>query len=175
MARLFVAVWLPEEVTEHLRSLRRKDQRGIRFLPPEHWHITLRFLGETDEPSAAGALDALERPSPPSPVARLGPAVDAMGERALVIPVHGLDELAKSVGRATRHLGELPRRTFVGHITLARCARGARMPTTLGSLFHDEFAVTEIALVLSRLEPSGARYETIATWPLGPPTTHVRQ
>ena len=60
MARLFIAVWPPEEVVEHLRSLRRKDQRGVRFIPPENWHVTLRFLGEADEREVAAALDELD-------------------------------------------------------------------------------------------------------------------
>ena len=166
MARLFVAVWPPEEVVEHVRSLRRKDQRGIRFVPPENWHVTLRFLGEADERETQAALDELDTRSLASTVARVGPAVDLMGGRALVIPVAGLDELARSVDRATVHLGEPPRKRFVGHLTLARCARGARMPAVLGSLFDDEFPVTSIALVESRLGPAGARYETLATWPV---------
>ena len=40
------------------------------------------------------------------------------------------------------------------------------MPAVLGSLFDDEFPVTSIALVESRLGPAGARYETLATWPV---------
>ncbi len=163
MARLFLAVWPPEEVIEHLRSLRRKDQRGIRFVPPDNWHITLRFLGEVGERDAIAALDAVDTELLPAPVARLGPSVDVMGERALVVPVAGLADLARAVERTTRHLGEPPRKRFVGHLTLARCARGARMPETLGTVFDDQFPVTEIALVQSRLEPAGARYETIAT------------
>jgi len=166
MARLFVAVWPPDEVVEHIRSLRRKDQRGIRFVPPENWHTTLRFLGEAAEHEVVAALDEFDRGDPPPTVARLGPAVDVMGGRALVIPVAGLDELARSVERATKHLGEPPRKRFVGHLTLARCARGARMPEVLGAPFADEFTVTEIALVQSRLEPAGARYETVASWPV---------
>ena len=166
MARLFVAVWPPEEVVEHLRSLRRKDQRGIRFVPPENWHVTLRFLGEADEREVAAALDELDTRSLSPTVAHVGPAVDVIGGKALMIPVAGLDELARAVERATVHLGEPPRKRFVGHLTLARCARGARMPAVLGSLFDDEFPVTSIALVESRLGPAGARYETLATWPV---------
>ena len=47
MARLFVAVWPSADVIEALCALRRKDERGVRFVRPENWHITLRFLGET--------------------------------------------------------------------------------------------------------------------------------
>ena len=48
MTRLFVALWPPDEVREELRQLHRKDQRGVRFVPEDNWHVTLRFLGEAD-------------------------------------------------------------------------------------------------------------------------------
>ena len=40
------------------------------------------------------------------------------------------------------------------------------MPIAMGSYVAAEFDVDEIALVQSRLEPQGARYETLETWPL---------
>jgi 2'-5' RNA ligase len=40
------------------------------------------------------------------------------------------------------------------------------MPRALGALVDAEFEVDEIALVQSRLDPQGARYETLETWPL---------
>jgi RNA 2',3'-cyclic 3'-phosphodiesterase len=41
------------------------------------------------------------------------------------------------------------------------------MPRALGALVSAEFDVEEVALVQSRLEPQGSRYETIETWPVG--------
>ena len=41
------------------------------------------------------------------------------------------------------------------------------MPSALGARFDAEFHVDQVALVESRLEPQGARYETIETWPVG--------
>jgi 2'-5' RNA ligase len=41
------------------------------------------------------------------------------------------------------------------------------MPHVLGALVSAEFDVEEIALVRSRLDPHGARYETIESWPVG--------
>ena len=43
-ARAFVALWPPEEIVVRLEGLHRKDQRGVRFVRPENWHVTLRFL-----------------------------------------------------------------------------------------------------------------------------------
>ena len=163
-ARLFVAVWPPLEVVEALAALRRKDEPGVRFMAPDLWHITLRFLGDTDVGLAIGALDAATLPAAR---ARLGPAVDVLAERALVVPVDGLDAMAAAVTKATRRIGDLPRKRFTGHVTLARVKRHTRMPRALGALVHAEFDVDEIALVQSRLDHRGARYETLRTWPVG--------
>jgi 2'-5' RNA ligase len=165
MARLFLAVWPSEDVVEELRTLRRKDQRGVRFVDPDRWHVTLRFLGEADPDDAIAAMD--DAALPPA-TARFGPAVDVVGERSLVIPVSGVDELAAAVGRATARVGDpLPRRRLVGHLTLARIKPPAPMPEALGALVQAEMEVDEVALVRSRLEPDRARYDTLTTWPCG--------
>ena len=174
MPRLFVAAWPPEDVIAELRALGRKDREGVRFVPPERWHVTLRFLGETDPAAVAAALDGA---SLPAAHARLGPAVDLLAERALVVPVAGVDALAAAVTDATGHLapggGDAPRRRFVGHLTLARLGRraaGRALPPALGTMIDAAFDVTEVALVESRLDPRGARYETLDVWPtVAPP------
>lgn len=163
MARLFIAVWPPEEVVEELMSLPRKDQRGVRFVEPQNWHITLRFLGEARPDAVVDALTGAEfGPA----VARLGPGVDALGERALVVPVSGVDDLAATVERCTSRLGEPARKRFVGHLTIARLKPYRHLPRAMGALIQSEFEVDEVALVDSRLDPSGARYETIHSWPV---------
>ena len=164
MARLFVAVWPPDDVVSELTALPRKDLRGVRFVRPENWHITLRFLGEADPDAVVGALDGVV--FPPA-VARLGPGVDVIAERAVVVPVAGVDELAGIVVDRTRDLGEPPRKRFLGHLTLARVKRHAHMPRVLGMTVTATFPVDEVALVQSRLHPDGARYETIESWPVG--------
>jgi 2'-5' RNA ligase len=164
MARLFIAVWPPEEVVAELTALPRKDQRGVRFVQPESWHITLRFLGDADPDEV---IEALGDTSFAPAQARLGPAVDVIRERALVVPVDGLDALADHVTQRTNHIGEPPRKRYLGHLTVARVKPHVPMPRALGSLVSAAFDVEEIALVQSRLEPTGARYETLDTWPVG--------
>ena len=163
VTRLFVAVWPPDDVAETLRGLRRKDERGVRFVPPENWHITLRFLGEADPDEVGAALDSgsYERS-----VARLGPGVDVLKRHSVIVPVHGIDGLASEVGRVTQALGTEPERTtFVGHLTLARMKRHARPPAVTGAHVRDSFEVAEVALVQSTLASTGAVYTTLATWP----------
>jgi 2'-5' RNA ligase len=164
VSRLFVAVWPPEDVVDELTSLRRKDQRGVRFVAPDNWHITLRFFGEADIDAVVAAMDGAALPAT---TARLGPGVDVLAERAVVVPVDGLDDLAQIVNDRTRAVGEPPRKRFIGHLTLARVKRHAAMPPVVGAFVTATFDVAEIALVQSRLHPAGARYETVHTWPVG--------
>ena len=165
MARLFIAVWPTEEVVAALSSLPRKDQQGVRFVPVENWHITLRFLGEAEPDEVIKAFGdatvAIAR-------AQLGPSVELMAERALVVPVQGLDALAEKVAKLTIQIGKTQRRRFVGHLTLARAKPKAAMPPALGMPVSTAFDVNEVALVQSELGPSGSRYETIKAWPLTP-------
>ena len=163
MPRLFIGVWPPEHVIEELRALRRKDQRGVRFLDPHTWHVTLRVLGDCAIDDVIAALDGLDLPVA---TARLGPGVDLLGGRSLVIPVTGVEDLAAAVARRTSTIGESPRRRFHGHLTIARLKSGAVPPPAVGSFVETAFTVDEIALISGRLHSEGARYTTEATWPL---------
>jgi len=161
--RLFLAVWPPDHVVEELRGLRRKDQRGVRFLDPDTWHVTLRFLGDCAIDGVVSALDGLDEPTA---IAQLGPGVDVLSGRSLVVPVSGLDDLAAAIARRTVAIGEPPRRRFIGHLTLARLKPQVAPPPALGSFVDTTFVVDEIALVSSRLHPEGARYTIESTWAL---------
>lgn len=163
MPRLFLAVWPPDHVVEELRGIRRKDQNGVRFLHPDTWHITLRFFGDVAMDEVIAALEGLDEPRVS---ARLGPGVDVLSGRSLIVPVHGLDDLAAAVARRTADVGDAPRPRFIGHLTLARLKPRAVMPPALGAFIESDFIVDEIALVSSRLHPDGARYTTEFTWPL---------
>ena len=122
MARLFVAVWPPEEVVARLAALPRPDQPGVRWTTRDQWHVTLRFLGEADPADAAGRLArAVLEPA----AARLGPRVGTLGAEIVAVPVAGLDDLAAA---ADAVLDDPPDRRFRGHVTLARVRRGRRRP-----------------------------------------------
>ncbi|MFM8863113.1 MAG: RNA 2',3'-cyclic phosphodiesterase [Acidimicrobiia bacterium] len=163
MERLFVAVWPPADIIEQLRSLPRKDQRGVRFIDPENWHITLRFLGDVSIESAGAALDLLDAPAA---IARLGPGVDLLGGRNLIVPVAGLDFLAADVRKCTGEVGEPDEHPFRGHLTIAKVKPRSTLPSAMGAFVDLTFTVHEVALVSSRLHPDGARYTTLETWPL---------
>jgi len=162
MTRLFVAVWPSDDVLDQLADVERPKDQGVKWVPQQNLHITLRFLGDADEDEVGARLDDTLLPSA---TAVVGPAFDLLGERSLITPVAGVDELAATVRRALRALGTEPERTrFRGHITVARLARNARPRRSAGRRFDAMFDVTEIALVASTLTDAGAVYDTVATW-----------
>lgn len=166
MARLFVAVWPPSSVVEAVaREVPRPPGPGLRWVPPENWHVTLRFLGRADPDDAARALDGLAANAAEAVV---GPAVTMLGRAIVCLPVAGLDRLAAAVVAATAGVGQPPEgRRFNGHLTLARRKGRASAPT--GAPSASRFEVDEVALVESHTEPSGAEYRTLRTWPLATP------
>lgn len=166
--RLFVAVWPDAEARAELRLLHRKDEPGVRFVPEENWHVTLRFLGAADPRSVAAALGGVRLA--PARV-QLGPMVELLGDHSVIVRAGGLDEWATAVNRATREFGDAPlRRRFVGHVTLARLHRRGRrqrvpLPRVVGAPFAVGFDATEFTLVRSHLDRGGARYEVLDSWP----------
>lgn len=160
MERLFVAAVPDGPTGEMLKGLPQPDERGVRWVPSEHWHVTLRFLGTCSADDVTARLDGAALPRSQ---ARLGPAVEWLGPQ-LVVPVAGVDELAASVHDATQGIGEPPRPRFRGHLTIARTRRNATS-TVLGHPVTGSFTVTEVALVQSELTPDGPRYTTVATYP----------
>ena len=165
VARLFVAAWPPPSVVQDLaRHVPRSPAAGVRWVPPENWHVTLRFLGSCDPEAAAAALAAVEAPAAEAAV---GPAVTTLG-RVLCLPVSGLDELAEAVRAATARVGQPPDpRPFTGHLTLARL-RNRRAAPGAGARFSASFAVDEVLLVESDTRPDGAVYRAIGSRRLPP-------
>ncbi len=165
MARLFVAAYPPPDVVEALwEQLPRPADPGLRWVPREQLHVTLRFIGEADEGDAAAALRAL---SAPSTTVGLGPAVSRLGGEVLCLPATGLDGLAAAVATTTRFIGEASSRPFSGHLTIGRFRHRQSCDLT-GTPFRATFDLREVALVRSTISSSGAHHEVIATFALAP-------
>jgi len=165
VSRLFIGIYPPVDVVDAIRELPRPEMTGVRWVPEDQWHITLRFLGNADEPDALAAFERIGHH--PAVTAEMGPYVSRLGRDVVCIPGHGLASLAALVGRETADVGEPPDpRPFAGHLTLARL-RGRGTCGVAGERFAASFPVTELALVRSTLSSSGAEHETIATRSLG--------
>ncbi len=157
-----------------LSRLDRPELPELRWTTPRQWHVTLRFLGEVDDPGRVGeALRAvpgvLRGPGVGDVRASLGPATAWFpGRQVLQVPVAGLDALAGAVAEATapwdRHAEDRP---FSGHVTVARTRGRTQGPGRLaGAPLAAAWPVRSFELVASVLGHGGSRYETIGTFSL---------
>jgi RNA 2',3'-cyclic 3'-phosphodiesterase len=171
--RVFVAVWPPAEAVRAVAALDRPSVPGLRWVPAERWHVTLRFCGQVADGDVADLVAALgDGLAGEGPVtARLGPATDRFGDRVLHAPVSGLQDLAARVRHVTAPFGDAPvdaAEPFHGHLTLARARRGVPAGLVGVPVAPVPWPVPEIAVVASApTADRGPRYETVASVPLG--------
>ena len=125
--RLFVGIPPASEVLNELSEAvarLRLPQDGLRWTTPESWHITLQFLGNTDQQHCDCVLERLKEIRAAKFEVRLGELgfFDRAGVFFLdVVPSADLVELAKRVTAATAKCGfAAEARPYHPHITLAR-------------------------------------------------------
>lgn len=125
--RLFVALDLPWSLREKLSQLAYHGIPGARWVPPENYHVTLRFIGETPKYRAEDidlALAALRARGFSLTLAGLGTFSKGGRSTALWVGVERnpqLDHLQNKIEIALQRCGLDPeRRRFQPHVTLAR-------------------------------------------------------
>jgi 2'-5' RNA ligase len=169
--RLFVAVLPSAAVIESLQALPRPDDGSVRWTTWSQWHVTVRFLGEVDDPSdvvgaVTGALGSIVATAVE---AWLGPVTAWFpGHHVLQVPVAGLDDIAARVRAATSRWGTPDERPYSGHLTLARTRGSEAPPRGLdGAPVSVGFPVHGVAVMESALDQVGARYRVVAEVPFG--------
>lgn len=127
--RLFVALDLPFELRERLSGL-ATGLAGVRWVPPDNYHITLRFIGEMPGHRAEEidlALAGLRARGFAIEVAGVGTFEKSGRTSALWAGVArnpALDHLHSKIETALQRAGVASeRRRFAPHITLARLDR----------------------------------------------------
>lgn len=60
MPRLFTGLEIPPDIGQTLSNL-RGGLPGARWIDPENYHVTLRFIGDIDGPAANEIASTLER------------------------------------------------------------------------------------------------------------------
>jgi RNA 2',3'-cyclic 3'-phosphodiesterase len=182
--RLFFAVPIPRSarvrLQERLTEIAGEDGLPGRPVPPENWHLTIRFLGEVEGPVAEAARRSVAGArlgrSFEAEVGGLGAFPRSAGGRVLWAGIsHGHEALASLAARveaAVRDAGLPPEtRPFRPHLTLARLREPADVRRwTEGDLSPVRFRVDELVLYRSRLGPGGARHEALEHYALAPPT-----
>lgn len=173
MHRLFVALTLPEEISDPLIDLMDGPEQ-LRWAPVEQVHLTLRFIGEVDGAAAEDVAAALSSLRFEPFELRLNSVGQFHHRRsgalwAGVDPKTPVAALAARVDRAVVAAG-LPAesRAFVPHVTLARWSGPAPdlQPwlTRHGTLASPPWTVRSFTLFESHLGRHGAHHEPVATF-----------
>ncbi|WP_149540256.1 RNA 2',3'-cyclic phosphodiesterase [Siccirubricoccus phaeus] len=169
MLRLFVALALPAEVKEQLMLL-PGGIPGARFVPPENYHLTLRFIGEVENWQAEEVDEALAQiRARPFELTLRGLGTFEKGGRisALWVGVEKTDALQHlqcKVETALQRIGLTPeRKRFAPHVTLARVERSPPEKVIAYVQAHNLFrappvAVEHFTLYSSRLGKEAAVY-----------------
>jgi 2'-5' RNA ligase len=178
MPRLFTGLEIPAEIGRELSGL-RGGLPGARWVEPDNYHITLRFVGDIDDATARD-LDAALRDSRPRPPIQVTlDRVDAFGggkPRALfvrAVPTPDLESLQDEQERLVRRVGLPPEsRRFTPHVTLARMRAAtpgevARYIVERGPIRKLVFTADRFVLYSARPSTGGGPYVVEAAYPFG--------
>jgi RNA 2',3'-cyclic 3'-phosphodiesterase len=172
--RLFVALLLPEPALSALAEWQTRELacvRNARVVPRENLHVTVAFLGSTARGALAG-IAAVVR----STASRVEPPVlepigyretRSVGMIVLSDEENRATALADGVFSGLEGLGvyERERREWLPHVTVVRFRQRPRLTPSLPDL--GPVMSSEMAVMMSRLRPSGAQYEVLKSVPLG--------
>jgi len=184
--RLFIALLLSEEVQDEVMGATaalRDSQLPVRWVGREALHLTLKFLGDCPRrtlPELERAVADAAAKTPPFDlhIGGLGAFPSLRNPRTLWLGVEAtppLRCLKQDIEWALSPLGfERETRAFQPHLTIGRAESKAQagdfreLEGFLQSLDYEaKIEVSDVHLVRSHLSPSGAKYERIATLPLG--------
>jgi 2'-5' RNA ligase len=176
MPRIFTGLEVPDSVARELAML-RGGLPGARWIDPENYHLTLRFIGDVDDSTAHEVASLLGR-------VRRGPfelrfdALSSFGGRrpraviAALAQTPELMELQAEHERLMQRVGLEPEgRKYTPHVTLARLrdvsSRAVADYLASRALFGPlPFTVERFVLFSSRASVGGGPYVVEAAYPL---------
>jgi len=176
MPRLFTALEIPAVLGESL-SMLRGGLQGARWIDPENYHLTLRFIGDVDTVLAGEIADLLGRVRRGGFEMRLD-GLSSFGGRkpravvASVAPSQSIFELQAEHERLMRRVGLEPEgRKFTPHVTLARLRDASSRDVAdylamCAGFRSPSFPVSRFVLFSSRDSVGGGPYVVEAAYPL---------
>jgi len=183
--RLFIAVDISEEARAAasglIATLREQfPVKGVSWSKPENLHVTLKFLGDTDEATEANLIETLSRIGERARQFHLQlEKPELLGKRVISIAVRSNSQtifsLEMAIDTECERLG-FPRegRRFHPHLTLARI-RQSENARELGKHFLQtkieplSFEVRDIVLYESELGAGGSVYRVVRRFGFGTP------
>jgi RNA 2',3'-cyclic 3'-phosphodiesterase len=177
MPRLFTGLEISSQAALSLAQT-RGGVFGARWIDPEDYHVTLRFVGDVDARTADEIADTLEEVRR-APVAIRFEGLDWFGgvkPRAIVAkikPEPRLMDLQAQHERRLRRLGLAPEtRNYTPHVTLARLRSVSTMAVAdylgaRGALDAPAFEASRFVLYSARESVGGGPYLVEAAYPLG--------
>jgi RNA 2',3'-cyclic 3'-phosphodiesterase len=177
MPRLFTGLEVPSQVAASL-ALFRGGLPGARWIDPENYHITLRFIGDIDGPTAHDIYDMLGevRRMPVTVTLDMLSTFGGGKPRAVfarAVPSPELAELQADHERRVRRAGLAPEsRKFTPHVTLARLRDASPIDVADYLATRDvfrsiQFVAQRFVLFSSRDSVGGGPYIVEAAYPLG--------
>jgi 2'-5' RNA ligase len=176
MPRLFTAVEIPPEIGVALASL-RGGLPGARWIDPENYHLTLRFIGDIDDALAREIAFMLGRVRRQPFEVQLDGVTSFGGRKpraviATAAPTRSLLELQAEHERLMQRIGLEPEgRRYTPHVTLARLRESSSRQvadylSARGHFRSAPFSVSRFVLYSSRASTGGGPYVVEAAYPL---------
>jgi 2'-5' RNA ligase len=176
MPRIFTALEIPDPVGQAL-SMLRGGLPGARWIDPENYHLTLRFIGDVEDPVAHEVALMLGRVRRTEFELRFD-ALSSFGGRrpralvATLAQTQALMALQAEHERLMRRVGlDAEGRKYIPHVTLARLRdtssrEVADYLSARGLLGMAPFKVSRFVLFSSRASIGGGPYVVEAAYPL---------
>ena len=191
--RLFIALDIDEAIRLRLGQFVNEVRHaapGVRFVGPETFHVTLKFLGESNQLDAIrGALRGVRATPFELSFCGTGFFPNPHAPRVFWVGIHAgpeLERLAQQIGEKVAPIGFPPEPgPYRPHLTLARAGSGnprmrshdrpnskfQQLQQRLASMQAPDFGTMtarEFFLYESRLSPKGASYIRLERYALEP-------
>ena len=167
--RLFLALEIPDDIAASLRRWSARHLRTGRRL--QSFHVTLAFLGSQPAGALDAVVDVMHREASATEPFELEPVryreTRSVGMLVLADPSARATALADRVHTGLERLGvyERERRPWLPHVTVLRFRERPKLEPPVPRI--GPFTPSGAAAFLSRLHPSGARYEVLESCSLG--------
>ena len=168
--RVFLSVYLPEDVKFHLKNIQKPEVRWIKWMKPDNFHITLIFFGDINKEQIEKTKQILSETVllTDSFNLKLG-RPHKERDMLWLLPEENvqLQNLQSDLQRTFRgaRLAKRERKRYAPHILLAKSKTGRPMEYNVTNDFEPiEFRVQKLNLYESRLTPGAATHILIESF-----------